>query len=221
LELALYRDGAEAMAQPDDAPGFRCPYVRAIAANLKKIATEVTAEWRADGAFGGLWLNPGSENRSFLLQRETSFALLRSLMNGLTRVRDVELARPLGVTQSRRVLPGPLAGAGAPMRFIAARIDGLRSLFVDAGLAEEMMRVTQAAGDDQSASDVEQARFELTFASRRAAELAQTPGLLNDAAQRSQAAPLGFPLKSAHDSVARAAGHLTKLPVGYNASDGD
>jgi predicted lipoprotein len=221
LEQMLYSDSAKRLSAPGGAPGFACHYAKAIAANLRTIAAAVAADWRAEGAFGRLWLAPGPENRAFLSDRETSYALIRTLMENLERVRDAELARPLGVSQSRRILPGPFSRSGSTMIFIAARVAGLRSLLVDTGLVAEMTRLAKANQDQQSEAELNQIVFELRQLERRAGELAAIPDLLGQSPRRSEAVALGFGLKSARLAFANAAGRLTNLPMGYNASDGD
>jgi uncharacterized protein len=218
LEQILYpKDGRET-AEPGE---FGCAYLKAITANLKAISARMEADWQVDGTFGKLWLNPGLDNRSFLKDEEISFAVIRTLMENLERVRDAELARPLGVAEGRRVLPGPFDRSGATMIFIAARIDGLRSLLIDSGLAEELTRLANAKPDEQAVGDMKQALFELDFAVKRADVLARIPNILGDEARRSEAAPLGFPLRSGRTALANVVGAVTNLPVGYNASDGD
>jgi predicted lipoprotein len=142
-------------------------------------------------------------------------------MEHLERVRDTELARPLGVTQNRRVLPGPFSESGLTMAFIAARVAGLHSLFVDTALAAELQKVAKTNSDADAKADVDQALFELRLLEQRSAELAKIPDVLGNAPERTQAIALGFPLKSARRTIANAAGRLTDLPVGFNASDGD
>ncbi len=220
LEQILYSDKVDLIAAAGQG-GFACKYAKAIASNLKAIAGEIEAAWREDGAFGRLWLNPGPENRTYLHERETTFALIRALIETLERVRDIELARPLGLTQNRRVLPGPFSDSGLTMTFIAAQISGLRSLLVKSGLAAEMARVAEANHDVQSQGDIKQTLFEMELSEGRSAELAKIPDILGRSARRSEAVALGYPLKSARFAFSNAAGRLTKLPVGYNASDGD
>ena len=210
------------LANPvQDGGGFACNYVVAIAGNLTAVAGEVEAEWRDDGTFAKLWLTPGPENRAYLSDQEITFVLVRALMEHLERVRDTELARPLGVTQSRRVLPGPFSESGLTMTFIASRVAGLQSLLVDTALAEELEKAAMANGDTETKANIEQALFELRLLKRRTAELSEVPDVLGDAPERTQAIALGFPLKSARRTIANAAGRLTDLPVGFNASDGD
>lgn len=218
LEHVLY--GPLANPEPES-DAFACDYAVAIAANLTAIASEVEAEWRDDGAFAKLWLSPGPENRVYLSAKETTFALIRILMEHLERVRDTELARPLGVTQSRRVLPGPFSESGLTMAFIAARIAGLHSLFVDTGVAGALEKAARVSGNADATAEIEQALFELRLLKRSSAELAAIPDVLGDAPERTQAVALGFPLRTARRTIANAAGRLTDLPVGFNASDGD
>lgn len=221
FEDILYGEPAKMLSGENAPPPFLCSYIKAIASNLKTMAANVEMAWQDNGAFTKLWLNPGPENRSYLSDQETTFALLKAFIEGLERVRDVELARPLGVTERRRVLPGPFADSKLTMVFIAARISGLRSLFVDSGIANEMMRAAKANANSEAENAINQVLFEMKLVETRSKELAAIPDLLSDSAERSQAVALGFPLKNAHARVQLAAGRLTDLPVGFNASDGD
>jgi predicted lipoprotein len=218
IEQVLFGKEGEAPPQPQ---GFACVYLKAAAANLRGIAEAVLTEWRVDGSFGRLWLAPALDNPSFLKPEETTFTIMRTLLENLERVRDVELARPLGVSESRRVLPGPFDRSRATMIFVAARLDGMRALLVASGIAEELSRLARVKQDDQALGDVKQTLFELDLAAQRSRELEAEPGILNDPDRRSEAASLGFPLKSGRTALANAIAALTSLPVGYNASDGD
>lgn len=218
LEQVLYGHLADPAAEKD---GFPCNYAVAIAGNLTAVAVEVEAEWRDDGAFGKLWLSPGPESRVYLSAKETTFVIVRTLMDHLERVRDTELARPLGVSQSRRVLPGPFSESGLTMAFIAARIAGLHSLFVDTGFAGALEKAARTNGDAAAKAEIEQALFELRLLERSSAELAAVPDVFGDAPERTQAVGLGFPLRTARRTIENATGRLTDLPVGFNASDGD
>jgi predicted lipoprotein len=218
IEQVLFGKDGEALPPPQ---GFACQYLKAVAANLKTIAIAIEAEWRPDGAFGRLWLAPALDNPSFLKPEETTFAVMRTLLETLERLRDVELARPLGVSEGRRVLPGPFDRSRSTMVFVAARIAGTQALLVASGLPEELNRLGHEKRDDQALGDINQALFELDLAAKRSLELASVPGILSDPDRRSEAAPLGFPLKGGRTALANAIAALTSLPVGYNASDGD
>jgi hypothetical protein len=220
FEQVIY--GEQIAAQHDDSEEehFICGYIQAIAANLVNIAKAISADWRAE-AFGAVWLNPGPDNPSYLNDQETTFALIKAFMDSTERVRDFELARPLGVTERRRVMSGPFATSQLTMVFIAARIAGLHSLFAESGLGEGLINAAKAAEKVQAEADVKQVLFEMRLAEKRSAELAEIPDLLGDSPLRSKAIVLGFPLKSVRQMAAGAAGQLTDLPVGFNASDGD
>jgi predicted lipoprotein len=180
----------------------------------------VEAEW-SDENYGRIWLEAGPENPSYLKQQETTFALANTFLTEAERIRDVELARPLGVTQNRRRLPGPFADSKLSMVFITARIEGLRALFAESGFSDELLRAAQGAESPTAEGDIQQVLFELRLAQNRASELAEIPDLLGNADERGKAIALGFPLKSIQQMSARALGELTDLPVGFNASDGD
>lgn len=220
LEQVLYGPEIEALTKERDGSGFPCRYMQAIAGNLANLASAVEAQWGAEN-YGRIWLQAGPENPSYLQQQETTFALANTFLTAAERIRDVELARPLGVSQNRRVLPGPLADSKLSMVFIAARIEGLRALFAESGFADELLRAAQGGKSPTAEDDIRQVLFELQLAQNRASELAKIPNLLGNAAERGKAVALGFPLRSIRQMSARALGELTDLPVGFNASDGD
>lgn len=220
FEQVLYGPEIEVLKGESGQTAFLCLYLKAIAGNLVHLASVNERGW-GDQNYGHIWLNPGPDNRSYLKDQETTFALAKAFMNGVERVRDVELARPLGVTRSRRILSGPFAGSKLSMIFIAARIEGLRSLFAKSGLSDELQRVAEGAESQTAAGDLRQVLFELQLAEKRASELAEIPDLLGELPDRGEAIALGFPLKSVRQIAARALGELTDMPVGFNASDGD
>lgn len=220
FEQILYGPEIEALKGESGQTAFLCRYLQAIAGNLARIASAIETGW-SDQNYGRIWLNPGPDNPSYLKDQETTFALAKAFMNGVERVRDVELARPLGVTQGRRILSGPFAGSKLSMVFIAARIEGLRALFVKSGLSRGLQQAAEVSESRTAKGDLRQILFELKLAEKRATELAEIPGLLGNESERGKAIPLGFPLKSIQQMSARALGDLTDMPVGFNASDGD
>ncbi len=220
FEQILYGPEIEALQGKQDGKAFLCRYLQAIAANLSNLASEVKEGW-SDQNYGRIWLEPGPDNASYLKDQETTFALAKTFLSETERIRDVELARPLGVTQSRRILSGPFAESKLSMVFIAARLEGLRALFTKSGLSEELLRAAQGSESRTAEGDVKQVLFELRLAAKRASELAEIPDLLGESPDRSKAVALGFPLRSIQQMSARALGELTDMPVGFNASDGD
>lgn len=220
FEQILYGPEIETLKNEDGKQPFLCRYIQAIAGNLVNIATAVDDGW-SDENYGRIWLNPGPENPSYLKDQETTFALAKTFLTGAERVRDIELARPLGVTQSRRILSGPFSESKLTMVFIAARIEGLRSLFAKSGLSQGLLDATAKTESRTAKGDVKQVLFELRLAEKRALELAEIPDLLGDSPDRGKAVALGFPLKSIQQMSSRALGELTDMPVGFNASDGD
>lgn len=221
LEQIIYGPLSEPESADAELARFACAYAKAITGNLKTIAGKLVEAWLSDGEFGRLWLSPGPDHGAFIKPEETTFALIKAFTLGAERVRDVELARPLGVTESRRILPGPFANSELTMVFIATRISGLRSLMTETGLSSEMLRTAQAEKDDQAKNELKQLELELKLVDQRAGELAAIPDLLGESPQRSEAVALGFPLKSVRQLAQSATGRLTNLPVGFNASDGD
>lgn len=221
LEDVLYGDNAAALSAPGEETLFLCAYAAAIGGNLKVVAEQTDAAWREGGAFAHDWLNPGKDNPAFLGGQETTFALLKAYSDGIEHARDVELARPLGVAEGRRVLPGPFADSKLTMVYIAARVAALRSLYLESGMADEMARLAKAKANVLAEDALKQVLFELELAETRSGKLAKIPDLLGASPKRQEAVVLGYALRNARLLVNQAAGLLTNLPVGFNASDGD
>lgn len=199
---------------------FRCGYAQAIAGNLVNIATAASMQWSAHGAWAKWWLNPGQGNPRFLQAKEPTYLLVRTYMQQIERVRDVELLRPLGFAVRQRKLPGPFAKSALTMPFLAARISGLRDLMADTGLAAEVLRVAEKRNAPKARHAINQVQFELEFVSSLSAKLAKTPKFFSSP-KATQAIALGFPLKSARVYAQLALSLTSDLPMGFNASDGD
>ncbi|MEO0799579.1 MAG: imelysin family protein [Pseudomonadota bacterium] len=226
---------ARAKAGRDDAT-FRCGYLTAIARNLHRIAGAVSASWADGGEWAELWRSPGPKNRAYLRAKEPVFRIARSYLEHIERLREVELLRPLGLTRTRRSLPGPFARSDLTMRFIAARIAALRNALEASGFLDEAIRVAKAAAKtstDRSNRDImdqesakrtvaalAQMRFDLRFAADLSRKLAAVPDFFASE-KRYDAIGLGFPLKAARMRAMETFARTTGLPLGFNAADGD
>lgn len=206
--------------EPGEDSSFKCSYAQAIAGNLLNIAREVEAAWAAGGVWSERWLTAGPDNQTYIKPSETTYVLVRAYLDNVTRLRDVELMRPLGLAVRGRDLPGPFASSDLTMAFIAARIAGLRSLIEDGGLAKETTRTAKARRSREAEQAIEQVAFEVRLLTGLSARLAKVSDFFASS-RREEAIALGFPLKSARLQAARAFSLTTDLPMGFNASDGD
>lgn len=200
--------------------GFRCDYAAAIAGNLRIIAEAVSGAWSEGGDYARTWLSPGPDNPVYLTKLEPTFALIKAFIDSAERVRDVELLRPLGFAARNRQLPGPYARSKLTMPFVAARLDGMWSLMNDSGLTQEAIRIARAQRKQQAAEAMQEVIFELDYLKKHSAELADIPNFFEGDTGR-QAISLGRPLKAVRLLTEASMSQTTKLPLGFNASDGD
>lgn len=214
LDIALFGGGAEALATPEG--DFRCRYVRALALDIAVTARDVYGEWQ--GEFGRLWLQPGTDNRTFLTPKETTQALYRAYVTQLEVLRLQRLATLDGASAK----PGTplLPNSRLALPFILAGIEGQRDIVGEGGFL----------ADDLASTDVESGAIailgsvatDLGFAMRAGeAALAMAPDPLSDPAARARLTPMLLSLKNA-ETVGRAAlGELTGQALGFNSLDGD
>ncbi|MGF1649311.1 MAG: imelysin family protein [Hyphomicrobiaceae bacterium] len=197
-----------------------CRFAIAIAQNVSTIAAEIAADWSPAGPWTRHWLAPGAGNPRFVSDRETTFALATSFLAQMTRVRDVELMRPLGFAARNRRLPGPFDRTGLTMVFLAARLEGLRSLVVDSGLLDAVSAIATATGDSGSEVAAQDARQSLDESVRLASRLSSIDRFFGTGRRR-EAIALGAPLKLARLQLETALQQTSDLPLGFNANDGD
>ncbi len=215
LEYLLYGDGAETLATPGDAAGFRCRFAKAVAGNLATLGTEVAGGW-ADGApYTQTYLNPGPDNSAYRTQKEVTLDLYKTFSGGIESVRDQKLAKVLGAKpEEARPKLAPFWRSGLSFANMEGNLGGLRNLFAKGGFAEIVH--TESAGVEASIL------FDLNHA------IATLRGIdmpIEEAARdedtRAKLEALRIALKSASttagDMIARAAG----LSFGFNAMDGD
>jgi predicted lipoprotein len=86
LEFVLAGTGSESLTGPEG--NFRCRYGRAVAQNIKQIASELAAKWDAADGIQHHWKNPGPDNPLFRTEQEAMTALLGILVHGAEMVRD-------------------------------------------------------------------------------------------------------------------------------------
>jgi hypothetical protein len=84
-----------------------------------------------------------------------------------------------------------------------------------------MARLAKVKANVAAEDALKQVLFELDLAEKRSGELAKIPDLLGASRKKQEAVVLGLALRNARLLVNQAAGLLTHLPVGFNASDGD
>lgn len=96
LEWLLYGDG-EVLAAPSGATfGAACALSAAVAANLARIATDLSGAWGPAADFGKQFRTPGPQNNLYRSPQEVAAEGLKALSTGLQFARDVHLAPVLG-----------------------------------------------------------------------------------------------------------------------------
>ena len=104
VEMLLYGKDADAYAQPGEERDFRCGYLRTIATNLSNIAREIRSAWAEETGYPATFLVPGADNPAYLDESEVTLEIAKAFLVGLERLRDIEIAGPLGLSRkaSRR-----------------------------------------------------------------------------------------------------------------------
>ena len=219
-EQILFGNGKEALLSRSPEVEFRCSYLRAVAANLARIASEVVAAWREADGYRQIWLSPGEGNPAFLKPSETTLALAKAFGEGLERVRDERIAAPLGLGKQRTRLPAVFAKSGRTIALIAANVAGTQELFNEGGLGDAILATSLSQPALDISASVDLIRRELATARQ------QVSSVSNDKAFPSEsfASPLiatGFPLKNARAQADELLSLTAGLTLGFNASDGD
>ena len=218
LDVLLF---AEADASKDaEARSYRCAFAAAASANLARLAREIAAEWEEGSAYARAWLVPGPGNASYLKASETTYALAKALDLGMEKGRAHRVGGPLGLNARRGKIPAVLGKSRRTMRLILADIEGLIELYVEGGL-EQAITAAGSDTDDGIATLAELVAAELRTARKGAAELVGAPSLFSAPASVQRVIALGFPLKNARATAATILAATAKLPLGFNATDGD
>lgn len=203
LERVLFEQGDLDAAR-------RCRIGSAIALNLKSIAGEIVAEWRAPGGPLEKLKRGEGDPVHFADPAQAAARLMTDLAGGLQRLVDVKLLPVLGsgVDQARpKAAEGWRSGRSAD----AIRI-GLASLTETAAVFSSAAPPDVAAGIAKS--------FDAA-----AAAAAKLPGDLGEASadpkRRKALEAAVAALKAAQRDVAKNLAPALGLPLGFNALDGD
>jgi len=213
LEWLLYGDG-EVLATPTG-PTFAaaCALSAAVAANLARIATDLTGAWGAEADFGKQFRTPGPQNNLYRSQQEVAAEALKALSTGLQFARDVHLAPVLGKA----------VGEARPRRAAFWRSD-----LTTAALAANLtaMRDFLVAGSFRYGADEawigEQTQAELARAANTVAAVAHP---FETAAASDEGYRLltltALTLKNAKQLVDQDLAAYFGVTIGFNALDGD
>ncbi|KQV84239.1 imelysin family protein [Rhizobium sp. Root1220] len=135
LEYVLYGGGSDDLTKQKN--GFRCLYGAAVAGNIQREAGEVVAAWEKPDGVQGSWKHPGPQSEDFMDNKEAITALLGILVHGAETVRDQRLEQ---FYKGKDTPPRPRMAiywrSGNTWKSMTANLEGLRTLWQKAGMAE-------------------------------------------------------------------------------------
>lgn len=135
LEYVLHGTGSEDLTTQKNS--FRCLYGAAIAGNIQREAGEVVAAWEKPDGVQGSWKHPGPQSEDFMDYKEAITALLGILVHGAETVRDQRLEQ---FYKGKDATPRPRMAiywrSGNTWKSMTANVEGLRTLWQKAGMAE-------------------------------------------------------------------------------------
>lgn len=135
LEYVLYGNGSDELIGQKN--GFRCQYGAAVAGNIQREAGEVVAAWEKPDGVQASWKHPGPQSEDFMDNKEAVTALLGILVHGAETVRDQRLEQ---FYKGKDTTPRPRMAiywrSKNTWKSMAANLEGLRTLWQKAGMAE-------------------------------------------------------------------------------------
>lgn len=193
VEVLLYADRS---ANPND-----CALLRAIAANMRTIATDTLAAWRTAGPLGPT-------------PSEAALSLFRDFYEALQLIFDVKL-KP--VLAKPRLAESGLSKRSA--RNIVINLEALQAMYVGDG-GPGLSRIVQGYAKDAKLDPLMRRAFEQTIATARSIDVPLAVAIA-DKTQRAKLDKLMTEVLALKQIVrTRLAGALG-LAVGFNALDGD
>lgn len=202
LERIVYRAGAD--IDPAD-----CAVARAIAANVRRIAAELQADWQLGQGTAQALLQPQPQG-DYRNHTESLAALLTVAESALVAMGDKKLrALDRGLEQLGE-LPksAPFWRSGQTLNNLRRNLEGVERLLFDAGLAR--------AGGAESAL-----RFEFANARNMLDAVAEALAAGDAAAARERLLALRYILDSLQALVGDRLAVELGVVTGFNASDGD
>ena len=214
-EYLLFGNGSDEFEQAGPARDYRCGYLQAVAANLSFIAKDVQSAWADDTAYVRTYLSPGPDNPAYLDEGEVTLEIAKAFLVGLERLRDIEIAGPLGLSRkTARRTRAAFEPSGLSSEFLAAKLEGMMTLYVAGGLLDRIEAHESLMGQS--------ILIELKQALKH---LNSVKGPVSSASEDKKAEDLflasGFPLKNAREQTRRVLGEAAGLSLGFNALDGD
>jgi predicted lipoprotein len=213
LEFVLFGTGSETLGTAEGS--YRCQYGTAIAANLKRLGTELTQAWDAPDGVASAWKTPGPNNPIYRDEAEAAKELLGVLVHAAETIRDQRIEH-FYKGDVAKALPRQAIywRSGNTFRSITANIEGLRDLLDTSGMIDLL------AEDNRSV--VSSTDFVARSLSRVSADV--EPDVAKALETPEQVAKLDFLLLNSRDLILRLNNDLgggIGLAAGFSFSDGD
>jgi predicted lipoprotein len=146
LEYVLYGNGSDDLVKQKG--GFRCLYGQAVAGNIQREAGEVVAAWEKPDGVQASWKHPGPQSDDFMDNKEAVTALLGILVHGAENVRDQRLEQFYkGKDTPARPRMAIYWRSKNTWKSMAANLEGIRTLWQKAGMAELLPPEKKAVAD--------------------------------------------------------------------------
>ena len=196
LELLLHAEASDQLAAPGEAGHFRCGYALSIGANVERIAREIESGWSQPEGYSRLMLEPSADNPVYFEEKEVTLELFKVFLNGLETLRDVRIAAPVGLRSlDKAPTPGLFETSALTLPCLAASIEGLLSLWRNAGLEQLLAR------HDRPIAEFVGRELEAALRSLSAIK-GDIAAARKPSAVRTGLVALGFPLKNARLTAA-------------------
>jgi predicted lipoprotein len=213
LEFVLFGTGSETLSTPEGS--YRCQYGTAIAANMKRLGSELTEAWDAPDGIAAAWKTPGPNNPVYRDEAEAAKELLGVLVHAAETVRDQRIEH-FYKGDAAKALPRQAIywRSGNTFRSITANIEGIRDLMAQSGMVDLL------AEDNRSV--VSSVDFVAHSLSRVSGDV--EPDVTKVLAAPEQVAKLDFLLLNSRDLILRLNNDLgggIGLAAGFSFSDGD
>src|SRR5690606_31604140 len=125
---------AEEIAVGGERGRYRCAYARAVAANLRAIAGELRAAWRADTPFARQFIRPAAGQPLYRSTAEVATEVLKAMATALQAQRDIRLRPAFGSSaESARGQRAPLWRSNRTQALLLANSEGLREFYRASG----------------------------------------------------------------------------------------
>lgn len=215
LEILLYGEGADALAQSGDDAAFRCRYATAVADGIAQVSKELVDAWAPDAPFTKSFLEPEPDGALYRAPKDVTLELYKAFSGGIERVRDQKLGRALGESAERaRPRLSAFWRSGQTFPNMAINLQAVRSLFADAGFAGIVA--------DQSPGVEGSILFDLNHSiDGLSAETEPVAEAVTDPDQRGKLEALRVGLRSANTTASELIAEGAGLSFGFNAGDGD